>query len=140
MVLDSRARLACLVSAINVAAVVMATLLPTDLVPRTGLGWKTEHFLVYFATTTVLCIASARPYVVAFSLIVVSAFLETLQGITPDRIPDFTAALSGAAGVISAAALVQLLRRWWPILKSAVSTAHPPSSSDGEFGQAASVN
>ena len=125
MVLDSRARLACLAGAISLASVVMATLLPTDLVPRTGLGWKTEHFLVYFATTTVLCIASTRPYIVAISLIVVSAFLETLQGITPDRIPDFTAALSGAAGVISAVALVQLFRRWWPILKSAVSTAHP---------------
>jgi hypothetical protein len=34
-----------------------------------------------------------------------------LQGLTPDRFPDLTAALAGAAGVISAATLVMLLVR-----------------------------
>ena len=90
------------------AALVLATLLPTGWVPRTGLGWGKEHFLMYFATTTILCIASRRPFVVAVSLIVCSVFLEALQGLTPDRVPDFIAALAGTAGVISAATLVML--------------------------------
>jgi hypothetical protein len=46
--------------------------------------------------------------VVAVSLIVCSVFLEALQVLTPDRVPDFIAALAGAAGVISAATLVML--------------------------------
>ena len=76
MTFDSRApRLFGLLSATAVAAPAMATLLPTKWVPRTGLGWQVEHFLVYFTTT---------------------------------RMPDFTAALGGAAGAISAAMLVKL--------------------------------
>ena len=63
---------------------------------------------MYFATTTILCIASRTPFVVAVSLIVCSVFLEALQGLTPDRFPDFIAALAGMAGVISAATLVML--------------------------------
>jgi hypothetical protein len=94
--------------ATGLAALVLATLLPTGWVPRTGLGWGKEHFLMYFATTTILCIASRRPFVVAVSLIVCSVFLEALQGLTPDRFPDFIAALAGMAGVISAATLVML--------------------------------
>ena len=37
--------------------------------------------------------------------------LEACQGLTPDRFPDMSAALSGAAGVISAATLVIFLMR-----------------------------
>src|SRR5262245_9618683 len=110
MTADSR-RLLHILGATAVASLVLATLLPTKLVPRTGLGWENEHFLMYFATTTILSIASRRPLLVAFSLMACSGVLEALQGLTPDRIPDLTAALAGAAGVISAATLVMLLVR-----------------------------
>ena len=70
------------------AAIAMATLLPTKWDPRTGFGYQVEHFLVYFTATIALCIVWRRPYVVAVSLIISSALLEALQGLTPDRFPD----------------------------------------------------
>src|SRR5262245_54563299 len=103
MTSDSSARLIGLLGAIAVAALAMATLLPTEWVPRTGLGWRTEHFVVYFTATIILSLASRRPYVVAVSLIMFSGVLEALQGLTPDRIPDFTSALAGTAGALSGA-------------------------------------
>src|SRR6478609_2377654 len=103
---DSKSRLFGLLGATAVAAVTLATLLPTTWVPRTGLGWEDEHFIVYFVTTVILSLASHRPYVVALALMIFAGVLEAAQGLTPDRIPDLTAVLCGAAGVISAAALV----------------------------------
>ena len=103
---DSRARLFGLLSAAAVAGLILATLLPTNWVPRTGLGWENEHFIVYFATTFLLSLASRKPYVVAIGLTTFAGVLEACQGLTPDRFPDLTAALSGAVGVISAASLV----------------------------------
>ena len=111
MTSDRKARLTGLVGASAFAAVAMAALLPTKWVPRTGLGWQVEHFSVYFATTLVLCIAFRRPYVVVISVILSSAILEVLQGLTPDRVPDLTTALCGAAGAISAAILIELFIR-----------------------------
>ena len=111
MTSDRKARLTGLVGAAAFAAVAMAALLPTKWVPRTGLGWQVEHFSVYFATTLVLCIAFRRPYVVVISVILSSAILEVLQGLTPDRLPDLTTALCGAAGAISAAILIELFIR-----------------------------
>ena len=111
MTSDSRARLIGLLGATALAALAMAALLPTKWVPRTGLGWGVEHFSVYFATTIVLCIAWPRPFIVAVSLIMFSGILEALQGLTPDRMPDFTAALSGASGAIFAAILFDLFIR-----------------------------
>ena len=108
---DSRARLIGLLSVTAAAALTLATLLPTEWIPRTGLGWEDEHFIVYFATTIVLSLASRRPYVVAIALMIFAGVLEACQGLTPDRFPDVTAALSGAVGVISAATLVIFLIR-----------------------------
>ena len=108
---DSRARLIGLLSVTAAAALTLATLLPTEWIPRTGLGWEDEHFIVYFATTIVLSLASRRPYVVAIALMIFGGVLEACQGLTPDRFPDVTAALSGAVGVISAATWVIFLIR-----------------------------
>jgi VanZ family protein len=107
MTSDSKTRLIGLLGAAAFAALAMAALLPTKWVPRTGLGWQVEHFSIYFAMTLVVCIALRRPYVVAISVIVSSAILEALQGLTPDRVPDLTTALCGAAGAISAAVLIE---------------------------------
>ena len=103
---DSKARLFGLLGATAVAALTLATLLPTNWVPRTGLGWENEHFIVYFTTTIILSLASRKPYVVAIGLTTFAGVLEACQGLTPDRFPDLTAALSGAVGVMSAATLV----------------------------------
>jgi VanZ family protein len=105
---DSRARLIGLLGAAAVAGLSLATLLPTHWVPRTGLGWENEHFIVYFTTTIILSLASRKPYVVAIGLTTFAGVLEACQGLTPDRFPDLTAALSGAVGVMSAATLVIL--------------------------------
>ena len=91
------------------AAIVMASLLPTNWVPRTGLDWQVEHFLAYFTTMIVLCVAWHRRFVVAVSLIMCSGLLEAVQGLTRDRLPDLTSALCGTLGAISAAMLVKLL-------------------------------
>ena len=80
MISDSRARWIGLLGATAVAALAMAALLPSKWVPRTGLGWQVEHFLTYFATMIVLCIAWRRPYIVAVSLVAFSGLLEALQG------------------------------------------------------------
>src|SRR5262245_60839088 len=106
---DSRARLIGVLGATAAAALALASLLPTSCVPRTGLGWEDEHFIVYFIATMILSLASRRPYVVAAVLVICAGVLEGAQGFTPDRIPDLAAALSGAAGVISAALLVVVL-------------------------------
>ena len=103
---DSKARLFGVLSAAAIAGVILATLLPTNWVPRTGLGWENEHFIVYFTTTIILSLASRKPFVVAIGLTIFAGVLEACQGLTPDRFPDLTAALSGAVGVISAATLV----------------------------------
>jgi VanZ family protein len=105
---DSRARLIGLLGAAAVAGLSLATLLPTHWVPRTGLGWENEHFIVYFTTTIILSLASRKPYVVAIGLTTFAGVLEACQGLTPDRFPDLTAALSGGVGVMSAATLVIL--------------------------------
>ena len=109
MTSDSKLRLTALLGATAIAALTMAALFPTKWVPRTGLGWELEHFLVYFVTTLVLCLAWRRPLVVAVSLMTFSGLLEALQGLTPDRSPDLITALGGAAGAISAAILVKVL-------------------------------
>jgi VanZ family protein len=125
---DSRARLIGLLGATAAAALTLATLLPTKWVPRTGLGWEDEHFIVYFATTIILSLASRRPYVVAVALMIFAGVLEAAQGLTPDRFPDLTAALSGAAGVISATTLVILLMR---TRRSLITKRSYPSASSG---------
>ena len=104
----SRAKAICLLGAAAAVALAVATLIPGNWVPRTGLGFKFEHFSAYFVTAIVLCVASRRPYVVAGSLIVVAAILEALQNLTPDRSADLTAPLAAAAGAICGATLVML--------------------------------
>jgi VanZ family protein len=111
MTSESKARLTGLLGAAALAALAMAALLPTKWVPRTGLGWQVEHFSIYFATTFVLCIAFRRPYAVAISVLMSSAILEALQGLTPDRVPDLTTVLCGAAGAISATILIEFFIR-----------------------------
>ena len=90
-------------------AIAVASVVPVDWQLRTGLHWLTEHFLIYFAATTIICLAWPRPFVVAGVLMVLAGLLEALQGLTADRIPDLPTAFSGAAGVAAAALLADLV-------------------------------
>jgi hypothetical protein len=47
-------------------------------------------------------LAWPRPLIVAGVLTALSALLEILQGLTPDRVPDLPTALSGAGGALLA--------------------------------------
>jgi hypothetical protein len=94
--------------AVLIVAIVADTLVPVDWQIRLGLHWLTEHFLAYFALTSIVCLAWPRPMAVAAWLLPFGVLLEALQGLTPDRAPDLPTALFGAAGVASAALLADL--------------------------------
>ena len=53
--------------AILVLLVIIA-LGPANWQPRTGLGWQVEHFLGYFAITSLVCLAWPRPIVVGLAV------------------------------------------------------------------------
>ena len=91
------------------AAIVVASLVPAGWQVRLGLHWLVEHFLAYFSVTSIFCLAWPRPMVVAAVLIPLAILLEALQGLTPDRVPDFATALSAATGVAVAALLADLV-------------------------------
>lgn len=99
-----------------IAAIVFATLAPVGWQMRFGLHWLVEHFLVYFALTTLLCLAWPRPMMVAGVLIPFAVLLEAAQLLTPDRTADLATALSAASGIALAALLFDLaltLRKRW---------------------------
>jgi hypothetical protein len=93
------------------ALLVIVSLGPGKWLPRTGLGWQIEHFLAFFAVTSIVCLAWPRPFVVGGALMAVSPLLEGLQGLTPDRVPNLLAAFWGTAGALAAALLAELLIR-----------------------------
>ena len=74
---------------------------------RAALGGRA--FPVYFLATPIFCLAWPRPFIVAGVMIAVSALLEALQGLTPDRTPDLPTALSAAAGALTAGVLAKLV-------------------------------
>ena len=80
--------------------------------PRTGPGWQWDHFLGYFAATSIVWLGwPKRPFVVGGLLMVTAVVLEALQVFTPDRHADFYAALFGACGALTQALLAALLIR-----------------------------
>ena len=76
---------------------------------RTG-HWDLEHFLAYFAATSIVCLGWPRPFVVAGALMAASSLLEALQYFTPHS-PNLLSALSGAGGALAAALLAKFLIR-----------------------------
>jgi hypothetical protein len=87
------------------AAIAVASLVPSAWEVRLGLHWLAEHFLAYFALTALFCAASRWPMAVAAALVPMALVLEALQSLTADRVADPTTALFAAAGVASAALL-----------------------------------
>jgi VanZ family protein len=100
-------------SALAVALLVFSALGPTKWQLRTRLGWQIEHFLGYFAVTSIVCLAWPRPLVVGGTLMAVAGLLEGLQRFTPDRSPDVQAALWGAGGALVAGLLAEAFLRLW---------------------------
>ena len=106
---SSLSRWIALAGAALLVAIAVATLIPAGWQMRLGLHWLVEHFLAYFAVTSVFCLAWPRPMTVAAVLLPFAVLLEVLQGLTPDRVPDLATALSAATGVASAALLANLV-------------------------------
>lgn len=94
-----------------ITLLVIAALGPTKWRPRTGLGWEIEHFVGYFAATTILLLAWPRPLVVGGALMCVAGLLESLQALTLDHTSYYVAALYGAGGALAAAVLAELFIR-----------------------------
>jgi VanZ family protein len=96
-------------SVAGMVLIVIFALGPANWQPRTGLGWEFDHFLGYFAITSVFCLAWPRPFVVGGAIMAASVLLEGLQAFTPDRSANLEAALWGAGGALTAALLAGLV-------------------------------
>jgi VanZ family protein len=81
---------------------VLAALGPAQWVPRSGLGWRIDHFIGYFAFTLTFCIAWPRPFAVGGAVVALALLLEGLQAFTPDRHADLNAAVISAGGAMAA--------------------------------------
>ena len=90
---------------------VSAALGPANWQPRTGFGWEIEHFVGYFAVTSMFLLAWPRPLVVGGALMAVAGLLEGLQAFTPDRSSYYMAAFYSAGGALAAAMLAELFIR-----------------------------
>jgi VanZ family protein len=110
MTFNSRLKWIRLCGVAAVAVIIAASLmLPAKLEQlRTG-HWEVEHFLAYFAATSIIYLGWRRPFVVAGALIAVAALLETLQSLIPNHSANLLAVLSGAGGVLAAALLAKLI-------------------------------
>jgi len=99
----------CSVAAI--ALLVFAALGPAKWAPRSGLGWQIDHFVGYFAITSLVCFARPRPFLVGGAAMAIAALLEGLQAFTPDRTPDLVAVFCGGGGALVAAVVAELFIR-----------------------------
>ncbi len=79
-----------------------AALGPAKWVPRSGFGWRIDHFVGYFALTFTFCLAWSRPFVVGGALMALAVSLEGMQAFTPDRHADLFAASISAGGAMAA--------------------------------------
>jgi hypothetical protein len=100
-----------LCSVASVGLIAYAALGPAKWQLRPMLGWKTEHFLGFLIVTLIACVAWPRPLIVGLALMATAGLLETLQGLTPDRVPDFPTALCGAGGALLASVAAEVFIR-----------------------------
>jgi VanZ family protein len=106
---------------------VLAALGPEKWVPRSGLGWRIDHFFGYFALTLMFCFIWGRPFLFGGALMAAAVLSEGLQAFTPDRHANLHAALYSAAGVLAGALCADLFIRRAPRLLTAwtFSTVQP---------------
>ena len=94
---------------VAMAGIIFAYFLPPSLERlRTG-HWEVEHFLAYFAVTSIICLGWRRPFTVAVTLMAVAALLEALQSLTPNHSANLLGVLAAAAGALAAALAVKLI-------------------------------
>ena len=98
-------------SAVVMVLLVIIALGPAKWQLRSGFGWEIDHFVGYFAITSMFCLAWPRPLVVGGALMAGGALLEGLQAFTPDRSSNLLAAIYGAGGTLAAALLAELFLR-----------------------------
>ena len=117
---NSRVRWIRLCGAVAIAVLIFVSFLPAQWEQlRTG-HWEVEHFLAYFAATSIVCLGWPMPFVVAGALMAAAALLEALQGLTPNHSANLMSVLSGAGGVLAAALLARfIIREWGPKAKAA---------------------
>jgi hypothetical protein len=91
---------------VALALIIFASLmLPAKLQQlRTG-HWAVEHFLAYFAATSIVCLGWGHPFVIAAMLMLLAALLEALQSLQPNHPANHLAALSGSGGALAAGLL-----------------------------------
>jgi VanZ family protein len=100
------------ICSVAVLFLLVATALgPAQWVPRSGLGWRIDHFIGYFAITLTFCLAWPRPFAVGGAVVAIALLLEALQAFTPDRHADVYAALISAGGATAAILPADLLIR-----------------------------
>ena len=95
---------------VAVAVIIFASLMlpPSWQRLRTG-HWAVEHFLAYFAATSIVCFSWRGPFVVAGLLMLLAALLEALQSLQPNHPPNLLAALSSGGGALAAALLATFI-------------------------------
>src|SRR5262245_41381206 len=110
MTLKSILKICCL---LVLVVLVFTGLGPPKWQPRSGLGWRIDHFLGYLVLTLIFCVVWARPIVVAGALIVFAVVLEALQALTTDRSSNAEAAFYSVCGVLAAALVADVSIRAW---------------------------
>ena len=89
---------------------IFAALGPEKWIPRSGFGWRTDHFFGYFALSLMFCFVWRlmfcfvwrRPFLAGGTLMAIAVLLEGLQAFTPGRHVDVYAALISAGGAMAA--------------------------------------
>jgi VanZ family protein len=98
----------------SIAALVVLTFValgPATWQPRSGVGWEIDHFVGYFAFTSMFCLSWPRPFLVGGAFTAFAVLLEGLQAFMPDRSSYYMAAVYSACGVLAAALLAELFIR-----------------------------
>jgi hypothetical protein len=75
---------------------------------RTG-HWFIEHFLGYFAASSIVLLGWHRPLLVAGGFTVAAVILEALQSLTPNHSPAVLSVIGGAGGALAAALIAKLI-------------------------------
>jgi VanZ family protein len=108
--MNPKLRLIAKICSLMALAVLLAVALgPEAWTPRSGLGFRFNHFAGYFVITSIVCSAWPRPLMVGGGLMVMAVLLEGLQALTPDRHASLVAAGYAAGGVLAAALLAAFI-------------------------------
>jgi VanZ family protein len=89
-------------SAAALVLLIFAALGSEKWIPRSGFGWRVDHFFGYFALTLMFSFIWRRPFLFGGALMVLAMLLEGLQAFTPDRHADVYAAMISASGAMTA--------------------------------------